>query len=145
MSQIQSSTPTPAVTSASPTPKPTMAAPELEVGAIVATGHLAGDPLVVGDVEVVVARAGAFELRLLDFRSDHPGEIGIGLSPRTVDPGTRCTSSIMTTDYGDPFQYTELAFPLDPDFTDGDPTFLRTVLVKLYDPAATFRFYPAPS
>jgi hypothetical protein len=29
-----------------------------------------------------------------------------------------------------------LAFPLDPDFTDGDPTFLRTVLVKLYDPEA---------
>lgn len=122
--------------SAIPTPTASTTAPELELGAVVATGRLVGDPLISGEVDVRVGRKGAFELHLLNFRSEHPGEISLGVSPRTVEPGTKCTSSIGTMDYGDPAQYVEPVFPLPEGFTDGDPTFLRTVLVKLFDPVA---------
>lgn len=129
------STPTP---SASPTASaaPTVEPPELAEGLVVATGTLAGDDRVSGGVEVRVTEVGTFELHLIDFRADHGGEISVGWSPRVVEPGTPCTSSIMTLDYGNISQHPALVFPVMSDFTHGDPSFLRTVLIKLYDEAA---------
>ncbi|MET4639743.1 LysM domain-containing protein [Mycetocola sp. 2940] len=131
------STPTPSATpTASATPTPTVEAPELAEGTVVATGALAGDDRVSGEAEVRVTEVGTFELHLIDFRADHSGEISVGWSPRVVEPGTPCTSSIMTLDYGNISEHPSLVFPVMSDFTRGDPSFLRTVLITLYDEVA---------
>jgi hypothetical protein len=136
MSQLESSKPTPSPTvTAEPAadPKPTVAPPQLEPGTVVATGRLGGDPLVAGDVEIRAVKSG-FELRLLNFTMTHGGDVRVAVSPRTVEPGTKCTSSIMTLSWGSPFEYADLIFPLyDDGFTDGDPSYLRSVLIEIYD------------
>lgn len=126
---------TPAPT-ASATPRPTIEPPVLDVGTVVATGTLVGDPLVSGDAAVVVNEAGTFELQLLDYRSTYTGEVYVRFSPRPVQPGTVCTSGIMTIGFGSPTTEPVQRFPLMKDFTDGDPSFLDTVIIEANDPAA---------
>ena len=136
MSQLTAeldSTPSPAPAAPTSTPTPTTPAPELEVGTVVATGHLVGDPSISGEVDVRVARAGAFELRLLGFSADRDEDVELRLSPNVVEPGTKCTSSIMNMSYGNLPIGAEQSFPLMTDFTDGDPSFLDTVLIAHHD------------
>jgi hypothetical protein len=123
-------TPTPPAASAYPTQQPTVAAPAPDVGSVVATGRLVGDDSISGDVDVRVTGNGTFELRLLDFRSDHNGDVELRVSPNVVEPGSKCTSSIMNMSYGNLPAETHHAFPLPKDFTDGDPRFLDTVIIS---------------
>ena len=123
--------------SASPTPSPTrVPPPELDKGMIVATGQLVGDPLISGKVDVRVTGTGTFELRLLDFRSAREGDVELRFSPHVVEPGAKCTTSIMNVSYGNLPPGTHHDFPIMRDFTHGDPSFLDTVIISHYDPAA---------
>ncbi|WP_411720021.1 hypothetical protein [Mycetocola sp.] len=131
-SKPTSSAPSPA---ASPTPQPAAEAPALEVGTIVATGRLVGNDVISGDVEVRVTGNGTFEVRLIDFRSEHNGDVELRVSPHVVEPGSECTSSIMAVSYGH-LAETHPNFALLRDFTHGDPSFLDTVIITHRDPAA---------
>ncbi|MET0480188.1 MAG: hypothetical protein ABWZ69_02410 [Mycetocola sp.] len=128
--------PTPAA-SAAPTPKPTVAPPILDVRSVVATGRLVGSDSISGDVDVRVTGKGTFELRLIDFRSDHAGDVELRVSPHVVPPGSECTTSIMTMSYGNLPAETQQAFPLPKDFTHGNPSFLDTVIISHFDPVAS--------
>lgn len=130
-----STSPPSASPTATPTPK-AATAPELKAGTVVATGTLTGDDRVSGAAEVRVTEVGTFELHLLDFRSDYPGDVSLAWSPRVVEPDTKCTSSIMTVDYGNITDYPTRVFPIMNDLTHGDPSFLRTVVIRVHgDPA----------
>ncbi len=132
MSQLASATPTAApATTSTPTLTPTT--PELEPGTVVATGQLVGDPLITGNVDVRAGRKGSFELRLLSFHSERQEEVELQISPRVVEPGTTCTSSIMNLSFGNLPVGPDQSFPLGNDFTGGDPSFLDTVLITHHD------------
>lgn len=120
-------TPTPSPT---PTPRPSIEPPVLDVGAVVATGTLVGDPLISGDVDVRVTGKGTFELRLLDFHSGREGDIELRVSPIVVGPDERCTTSSMNRSYGNiPADEPAQSFPLP----RGDPSFLDTVIIAVPD------------
>ncbi|MET0855088.1 MAG: LysM domain-containing protein, partial [Microterricola sp.] len=121
--------------SASPTRTP-IPPRELDVGTIVATGQLVGDPLISGDVDVRVTGKGTYELRLLNFTSGHGGDVELLWSPHVVQPGDKCTTSIMTMSYGNLPVGTHQQFPVLKDFTHGDPSFLDTVIISRRDPLA---------
>jgi hypothetical protein len=137
MAQLETSTPSPTPTAApapaGAQPTPTATSPTLEPGTIVATGHLTGDPLIAGDVEIRVARGSAFELRLVGFTSAREEPVELRISPNLVEPGTPCTSSIMNMSYGDLPTAPDQSFRLPSDFTGGDPSFLDSVLIAHHD------------
>ena len=128
-----SATPT---ASATVTPKAAIPAPVLDVGTVVATGRLVGDSSISGDVDVRVTGKGIYEVRPLNFRSTHSGQISAALTTEIVEPGTPCISSRGLLDYGDPGQYNRHALPILKDFASGDPGILRTALIRLYDETA---------